>query len=114
VYDNTGGSVVKLSTVSGAAGVTSAMFGNEVMAGYGRLWTADFSTDKSTVFWSDLLIGHDWSGGTSGSIDISKVWPDGHDEIVALAAHNGFLVIFGKRSIGNLSRRRQASRYDSS
>jgi len=99
VYDNTGGSVVKLSTVSGAAGVTSAIYGNEVLAAYGRLWVADFGANKSTVYWSDLLIGHDWSGGTSGSIDISKVWPDGHDEIVALAAHNGLLIIFGKHSI---------------
>lgn len=99
VYDNTGGAVVKLSTVSGAAGVSSAMYGNEVLSAYGRLWTADFSGDKSTVYWSDLLIGHDWSGGTSGSIDISKVWPDGYDEIVALSAHNGLLIIFGKHSI---------------
>ena len=99
VYDATGGSVVKLSSVSGAAGVTSAMYGNEVLAAYGRLWTADVNNDKSTVYWSDLLIGHDWSGGTSGSIDISKVWPDGYDEIVALAAHNGLLIIFGKHSI---------------
>ena len=99
VYDNAGGSVVKLSTVSGAAGVTSAIYGNEVLAAYGRLWTADFGADKSTVYWCDLLIGHDWSGGTSGSIDVSKVWPDGYDEIVALAAHNGLLIIFGKHSI---------------
>ena len=99
VYNNAGGSVVKLSTVSGAAGVSSTMYGNEVLAAYGRLWTADFSADKSTVYWSDLLIGHDWSGGTSGSIDISKVWPDGYDEIVALSAHNNALIIFGKRSI---------------
>lgn len=99
VYNNTSGSVVKLSTVSGAAGVSSAMYGNEVLAAYGRLWTADFSSDKSTVYWSDLLIGHDWSGGTSGSIDISKVWPDGYDEIVSLAAHNNMLIIFGKHSI---------------
>lgn len=99
VYDNAGGSVVTLSSVSGAAGVTSAMYGNEVLAAYGRLWTADFGTNKSTIYWTDLLIGHDWSGGTSGSIDISKVWPDGHDEIVALAAHNGALIIFGKHSI---------------
>ena len=35
----------------------------------------------------------------SGNIDISKVWPDGYDEIVALAAHNGLLIIFGKHSI---------------
>jgi len=99
VYNNTSGSVVKLSTVSDAAGVSSAMYGNEVLAAYGRLWTADFSNDKSTVYWSDLLIGHDWSGGTSGSINISKVWPDGYDEIVALAAHNNMLIIFGKHSI---------------
>lgn len=99
VYDNAGGSVVKLSTVSGAAGVASAMYGNEVIGAYGRLWTADFTDNKSVIYWSDLLIGHDWSGGTSGSIDISKVWPDGHDEIVALAAHNSLLIIFGKHSI---------------
>jgi len=99
VYNSTSGSVVKLSTVSGAAGVAAAMYGNEVLAAYGRLWTADFATDKSTVYWSDLLIGHDWSGGTSGSINISKVWPDGYDEIVALAAHNNLLIIFGKRSM---------------
>ena len=30
---------------------------------------------------------------------MSKVWPDGYDEIVALAAHNGLLIIFGKHSI---------------
>ena len=99
VYDNSGGSVVKLSTVTGAAGISSAMYGNEVIGAYGRLWTADFTSDKSTIYWSDLLIGHDWSGGTSGSIDISKVWPDGYDEIVALAAHNNLLIIFGTHSI---------------
>jgi len=91
--------VVTLGSVNSAAGVASTMYGNEVLAAYGRLWTADFATDKSTVYWSDLLIGHDWSGGTSGSIDIAKVWPDGFDEIVALAAHNNLLIIFGKRSI---------------
>ena len=99
VYDSTSDVVAKLSTVAGAAGVTSSMYGNEVLAAYGRLWTADFALDKSTIYWSDLLIGHDWSGGTSGSIDISKVWPDGFDEIVALAAHNNLLIIFGKHSI---------------
>ena len=94
VYDGT--SVVRLDSVSGAAGVVQ---GNEVMSAYGRLWVTGLSTSPSTVYWSDLLIGHDYSGGTSGSIDISKVWPDGYDEIVALAAHNGFLIIFGKHSI---------------
>lgn len=72
---------------------------NEVLAAFGRLWAADFSNDKSTIYWSNLLVGHQWSGGDTGSIDVSKVWPDGYDEIVALAAHNNFLLIFGKHSI---------------
>ena len=91
--------VVTLSSVNSAAGLTSSMYGNEVLAAYGRLWTADFSTDKSTIYWSDLLSGHIWTGGSSGSLDVSKVWPDGYDEIVALATHNNHLIIFGKRSI---------------
>ena len=91
--------VVTLSSVNSAAGLTSSMYGNEILAAYGRLWTADFSADKSTVYWSDLLAGHIWTGGSSGSIDISKVWPDGYDEIVALSAHNNHLIIFGKRSV---------------
>jgi hypothetical protein len=99
VYDSTSKAVEELSSVSGAAGVSLTMYGNEALAAYGRLWTADFATEKSKIYWSDLLIGQDWSGGTSGSIDIAKVWPDGYDEIVALAAHNGLLIIFGKHSI---------------
>jgi len=87
------------SSLTQLTGITSAQYGNEVISAYGRLWTADTTNDKSTVYWSDLLIGNDWSGGTSGSIDISKVWPDGYDEIVALAAHNGLLIIFGQHSI---------------
>jgi hypothetical protein len=88
------------STLSQLTGIASTQYGNEVISAYGRLWTADVGTNnKSIVYWSDLLIGNDWSGGTSGRIDISKVWPDGYDEIVALAAHNGFLIIFGQHSI---------------
>jgi hypothetical protein len=55
--------------------------------------------NKHTVYWTDLLQGHHWTGGTSGSLDLTTVFPTGHDEVVALAAHNGFLVIFCKRSI---------------
>jgi len=40
-----------------------------------------------------------WTGGSSGSLDLTTVWPNGFDEITALAAHNNFLIIFGKRSI---------------
>ena len=94
VYDGT--SVVTLASVSGAAGIVQ---GNEVLSAYGRLWVVGTGGNSSVVYWSDLLIGHDFSGGTSGSIDVSKVWPDGYDEVVALAAHNGLLIIFGNHSI---------------
>ncbi|MZH02906.1 MAG: hypothetical protein F3745_05805, partial [Nitrospinae bacterium] len=40
VYSNSSGAVQKMSAVAGAAGVTSAIYGNEVLAAYGRLWTA--------------------------------------------------------------------------
>lgn len=99
VSEDSNGYVVPMSLKPGNAGVTSAMYGNEVLAAYGRLWTADFTDDKSTIYWSDLLIGNRWTGGSSGSINIDKVWPDGYDEIVALAAFNSFLIIFGKHSI---------------
>jgi hypothetical protein len=63
------------------------------------LWVVDNATDTQTIYWSDLLIGNDFTGGSSGSIDVSKAWPDGYDEVRALAAHNNTLVIFGKHSI---------------
>ena len=72
---------------------------NIIVSAYGRLWAADTTADKATVYFSDLMAGHVWSGGTSGTLDISRVWPNGADEIMALAAHNGFLYIFGKRQI---------------
>ena len=97
VYSNTLGAVTKISLHPSYSG--TAPQGNEVLAAYGRLWVADTASNKSTVYWSDLLVGAAWSGGTSGSIDLTQVWPDGYDEIVALAAHNNLLIIFGKHSI---------------
>jgi len=72
---------------------------NEVIAAYGKLWAADVAGNKRTVYWSDTLIGGHWSGGASGSLDLTNVFPNGYDEIVALSAHNGFLVIFCRNCI---------------
>ena len=89
-----------LETMSGHSHSTgTAPQGNEVLAAYAKLWVADVTGDKHTVYWSDTLNGHAWTGGASGSLDVTLVWPTGFDEIVALAAHNGFLIIFGKKSI---------------
>jgi len=72
---------------------------NIAISAFGRLWVANTSTDKVTVTFSDLIAGHVWGGGTSGSLDVSRVWPNGADEVMGLAAHNDFLFIFGKRQI---------------
>ena len=82
-----------------ADGGTAAPAANEVLAAYGRLWAADITANKYVVYWSDLLDGDDWHGGSSGSLDLTLVWPTGFDEVVALAAHNNFLIIFGKKSM---------------
>jgi hypothetical protein len=98
VYSNSLGAVTKMSSVSGAS-VTSAQYCHEAIAAYGRVWCVGNATDDNTIYWSDLLIGHDFTGGSSGSIDVSKAWPNGFDKVVAIAAHNGLLVIFGEHSI---------------
>ena len=72
---------------------------NIAISAFGRLWVANTSTDKVTITFSDLIAGHVWGGGTSGSLDVSRVWPNGADEVMGLAAHNDFLFIFGKRQI---------------
>ncbi len=84
----------RLNEKVGTAGTVYQV--NECLSAYGRVWMADTSTDKQTVVWSDLLTPHVMTGGTAGSLDVRTVWPSGGDEIVALAAHNNFLIIFGK------------------
>lgn len=68
--------------------------GTAGLAAYGRLWTVL----DSTLYYSDLLINN-FTGGSSGTFDLSKFWPNGMDQAVAVADFNGFLVVFGKNSI---------------
>ena len=71
---------------------------NVVLGAYGRTWWADISGDEQTVYFSALLDGSDLSTGDSGYLSLVDVFPNG-DQVVGLAAHNGFLIIFGKRNI---------------
>ena len=87
----------RVSEKTGYAGTVPQA--NICISAFGRLWVANTSTDKVTITFSDLIAGHVWSGGTTGSLDVSRVWPNGADEIMGLAAHNDFLFIFGKRQI---------------
>ena len=99
LYSDESGSGVLEAHSSHSHATGTAPQANEVLAAYGRLWAADVTGNKHTVYWTDLLQGHHWTGGTSGSLDLTTVFPNGHDEIVALSAHNGFLIIFCKRCI---------------
>jgi len=87
----------RVSEKSGYAGTVP--LADIVISAYGRLWVADTTTDNVTITFSDLLSGHIWTGGSSGSLNINTVWPNGADNITGLAAHNNFLIIFGSRQI---------------
>lgn len=78
---------------------------NTVLSAYGRLWVANTTTNKTTIYWSDLLDGAEWrtNVGTVGSFDISSILINGNDEIVGLGAHNGYLIVFCKNNIIILS-----------
>jgi hypothetical protein len=87
----------RVSEHSGYSGTVLA--GDCALSAFGRLWVANSTTNKDTVYFSDLLSGMKWSGGTSGSLDVTQYWPNGADNITALAAHNNFLFIFGRNNI---------------
>lgn len=94
-FDPVGGSILDVED----AGHGVPPSANTVLSAYGRLWVADTSTNKTTVYWSDLLDGTNWNSGTSGSLDLSSVLVNGNDEIVALGAHAGRLIIFCKNNV---------------
>ena len=87
----------RISEKSGYVATVSS--NNTVISAYGRTWSANNATAKSTIQFSDLLAGHVLSTGTAGTLDVSQVWPNGADEIISLAAHNNFLIVFGRRQI---------------
>lgn len=75
--------------------VTSAPLGCfEVLAAYGRLW----AMNSYRLYWSALLDGTTWTTA-SDYIDLTEVFPGGADTPVGLAEYNGFLIVFGTRSI---------------
>lgn len=79
------------------AGAGTLPTGGAALSAFGRVWAVSSDTDKTVIKYSDLLDETTWSGGSSGSLDVKSVW--GGDVITALAEFNGFLVIFGKKTI---------------
>lgn len=97
VHDNSNG--LRTFTVANGGATNATFKANEVLAAFGRLFIAGNATNDTIIYWSDLLDGNAFTGGSSGNIDVSKAWPNGADKIVALAAHNDFLIVFGEHSI---------------
>ena len=73
--------------------------GHCALSAFGRIWIADTDTDGQTLTYSDLLSYMVYTGGTSGTLNVGQVWPNGADKIMALGEFNGKLVIFGKTQI---------------
>lgn len=68
------------------------------LAAFGRIWVGGLTDNKTTVYYSQLLNGSTFTGSGSGLLDIGGVVGQ-NDEIVALAQHNKYLVIFCKNNI---------------
>jgi hypothetical protein len=66
-------------------------------AAFGRVWVV--RADKQTIDYSGLLNETQWASGGAGSIDMRTVWTHGTDEVRAIVAFNGALVVFGYNHI---------------
>ncbi len=72
---------------------------NTAISAYGRIWAARTANNKTTLYWSDLLLGYDWAVTPAGTLDLNSVFTNGADEIVALEAIGGLLIIFCTKCI---------------
>jgi hypothetical protein len=99
VFDTSGLSVYTGTTLD-AVTINSgtAPSSNIGMSAFGRLWGVD--TDGKTIRYSALLDETRWDSADGGGIiDMTKVWPSGQDSVVAMAAFNGDLVVFGTNHV---------------
>jgi len=90
VYNPAGNELIDVATAPEA---------NAVVSAYGRLWVADTSTDKLTVWWSDLLDGTNWTTGSAGSLDLAAILVNGGDEITTFATQAGRLIVLCKNNV---------------
>ena len=80
------------------SGVPDAPEVGIVHSAFGRLWAASTSSTATTLTWSLLLNGKDWTSAGTGSLDLSTYMTSG-EAITAIADFNGFLIVFTNRSI---------------
>lgn len=115
IYDDSGDALTSMNDETNylppqtdAGIIANDIDGDVALAAYGRMWVTGVGGDYQTIHYSDLLIANQWYDGkatptdaqnTGGLINVSEFWPNGGDRIVALAAHNNFLIVFGRESI---------------
>lgn len=91
VYTGTG----DFTTVTAATGTVPN--GNELLSAFGRLWGSD-STGQLLKY-SQLLDATNWTVTGAGEFDLTSVWANGNDNIVALASFNNYLIVFGTKNV---------------
>jgi hypothetical protein len=68
-----------------------------IHAAFGRLWA--LSADGSTLLWSDLLDGTNFTTGASGSLDLSKMHTVMRSPAIAVASFDRQIVVLCRDSI---------------
>ena len=96
-YDGTNWMDLEDAAGYGAPGSVTTFDPSCCVGSFGRLWVSGVAEANDVVYYSDTLIGHKFSTGAAGYLDMRTVW--GGDEVVALESFMGKLVIFGKRNI---------------
>ena len=94
-WDGVAATFATIASKVGSAGIVNS---GVQLSAYGRSWVVD-TTTVSQINYSDLLVPHDFTNGSAGTIDLNTVWPYSNDTITALAAHNNNLIIFCEKSI---------------
>ena len=93
------------SFTSPTFGTGTANGPNCALAAYGRFWVAASENKKTTLWWSTDIADAGFpsfntgAGSSAGSVNLSSRLPHNTDEIVGLAAHNGYIIVFLKENI---------------
>lgn len=97
----TGHPLIQYSGTGNFTAVTAATGtvpnGNELLGAFGRLWGTD-STGQLLKY-SQLLDATNWTVTGAGEFNLTSVWANGNDSIVALASYNNLLLVFGSKNV---------------
>ena len=92
VYSGSG----TFATVSEASGTAPTIADGVGCVAFGRVWGLD--SDRQIIKFSALQDETHWSTG-AGQIDMASIWTNGTDQVTAIMAWGGALVVFGHHHI---------------